>query len=485
MAPPEKKPPLPPETLPKDFSNWDRGASAVPVPVNSGEWETWQAAHSAGKSPKPLGQFADRDRILESLVDAPRVSGSALPAPVFVKQQRNFIDWESEEFPGAIPVDRSEWEAWEATHSSASSPKPLGQSADRNRIPESLLQRPPVSGSPSPATVSLQPQKSASELLHLSPASDATRLANEVPVVPGLPNAASVSGIGNSPQLAATLRRDADDALFEMFRSKKIEGEEERKTARKKSMTVPAICAASILLPLVLMIPLFHHWMKPEAKQSVQPPPRESDTQLKTNTPAPSAAEPLTQDEPLTKTQGKQTKDNQPANNEEAVQPAEVPAEMMIGQLAAPAQIPQEIKKPVVDNGPPPASFGAAGADDLDAAGANNAAFNGHAQPVIKVAPPPPKPLEIPLDVASRMLVHKVRPYYPPKAKAAGVSGCVELHATISKKGTVKDLRVVSGPAMLQQVALDAVKTWRYKPYRVNHQPTEVGTKIYITFPGK
>ena len=412
MASPQKKPPLPPETLPKDFSNWDRGASPVPVPVNSGEWETWQAAHSAGKSPKPLGQFADPDRILESLVDAPRVSGSALPAPVFVKQQRNFIDWESEEFPGAIPVT-----VMNGKHGKPFIPSPALQSRLANPLTAIESQSPCCKGRLS--RVHRRPQQSLfsrksrrASWLHLSPASDAAGLTNEVPVVPGLPNTASVRWNRQLTPTPATLRRDADDALFEMFRSKKIEGEEERKTARKKSMTVPAICAASILLPLVLMIPLFHHWMKPVAKQSVQPPPTKSDTQLKTNTPAPSAAEPLTQDEPLTKTQGKQTKDNQPANNEEAVQPAEVPAEMMIGQLAAPAQIPQEIKKPVVDNGPPPASFGAAGADDLgDAAGANNAAFNGHAQPVIKVAPPPPKPLEIPLDVASRMLVHKVRPF--------------------------------------------------------------------------
>ncbi len=248
-------------------------------------------------------------------------------------------------------------------------------------------------------------------------------------------------------------------------------------------MTVPAICAASILLPLVLMIPLFHHWMKPAAKQSVQPPPTKSDTQPQSIAPAPPASEPLNQDKPLAKTQGKQATDNQPANNEEAVTPPEVPAEMMIGQLAAPAQIPQEIKQAVADNGPPPASFGATGPDDLGGAGAMNGVFNGHAQPVIKAAPP--KPLEISLDVASRMLIHKVRPFYPPTAKAAGVSGCVELHATISRKGTIKDLRVVSGPAMLQQGAVDAVKTWRYKPYRVNNQPTEVGTKIFITFPGK
>ena len=73
-------------------------------------------------------------------------------------------------------------------------------------------------------------------------------------------------------------------------------------------------------------------------------------------------------------------------------------------------------------------------------------------------------------------------PVYPPIAKAARVSGTVEMNATISKKGTIKDVHVVSGPPMLQQAAVDAVRNWRYKPYKLSNQPIEVETTIRLVF---
>jgi protein TonB len=35
---------------------------------------------------------------------------------------------------------------------------------------------------------------------------------------------------------------------------------------------------------------------------------------------------------------------------------------------------------------------------------------------------------------------------------------------------------------MLQQVALDAVKTWRYKPYMLDGLPVEVETSVEVVF---
>jgi protein TonB len=80
------------------------------------------------------------------------------------------------------------------------------------------------------------------------------------------------------------------------------------------------------------------------------------------------------------------------------------------------------------------------------------------------------------------MLVQKTPPEYPPIAKTAHVAGTVELHATISTDGTIKDLHAVSGPVMLRQAALDAVRNWRYKPYRLNSQPVEVETTVNVVF---
>jgi protein TonB len=35
---------------------------------------------------------------------------------------------------------------------------------------------------------------------------------------------------------------------------------------------------------------------------------------------------------------------------------------------------------------------------------------------------------------------------------------------------------------MLQQAALDAVKSWRYRPYLLNNLPVEVETTVNVVF---
>ena len=73
-------------------------------------------------------------------------------------------------------------------------------------------------------------------------------------------------------------------------------------------------------------------------------------------------------------------------------------------------------------------------------------------------------------------------PTYPVLGKAMRVEGTVVLAATISKTGTIENLRAVGSPHMLQQPALDAVKTWRYRPYLLNDQPVEVETTVNVIF---
>jgi TonB family protein len=90
--------------------------------------------------------------------------------------------------------------------------------------------------------------------------------------------------------------------------------------------------------------------------------------------------------------------------------------------------------------------------------------------------------VNISADIAEGRLLQKTTPIYPPIAEAAHVSGTVVLQATISKTGSIEDLRVVSGPAMLQQSALDAVKTWRYRPYLLYNEPVEVETTVNLIY---
>jgi len=80
------------------------------------------------------------------------------------------------------------------------------------------------------------------------------------------------------------------------------------------------------------------------------------------------------------------------------------------------------------------------------------------------------------------MLKTKIDPVYPAEALKKHVSGTVVLGATISTEGLVESLRVISGPASLQQAALDAVRQWSYRPYLLNDTPVEVETTVNVVF---
>jgi protein TonB len=103
--------------------------------------------------------------------------------------------------------------------------------------------------------------------------------------------------------------------------------------------------------------------------------------------------------------------------------------------------------------------------------------------PTVFVTPPPGNaPVRISGGILAGMILEKTAPVYPAVARAAHVSGAVVLHAIIAKDGTVKELQVISGPDMLNSAAVDAVKTWRYRPYLLNGNPTEVDTTITVNF---
>jgi len=91
-------------------------------------------------------------------------------------------------------------------------------------------------------------------------------------------------------------------------------------------------------------------------------------------------------------------------------------------------------------------------------------------------------PVRVSGAVVAGLLVQKNMPVYPPIAKASRTQGTVVLHATISRNGMIENLRVESGPSMLQQAALDAVKNWRYRPYLLSGEPVEVETTVNVVF---
>jgi TonB family protein len=91
-------------------------------------------------------------------------------------------------------------------------------------------------------------------------------------------------------------------------------------------------------------------------------------------------------------------------------------------------------------------------------------------------------PQRVSAGVVAGNLVSKVDPVYPDIAKKAHVQGAVVLQAVIAKDGTVKELRLISGPPMLVVSAIQAVQQWKYKPYLLNGEPTEVETTINVNY---
>jgi protein TonB len=112
--------------------------------------------------------------------------------------------------------------------------------------------------------------------------------------------------------------------------------------------------------------------------------------------------------------------------------------------------------------------------------GSGSGAFTGHTAPVVVHGPQ--GPVRLPSTLVAGLLLYKAAPQYPVIAREARIEGTVALQATISKSGRIENLRVMSGPTMLQQAALDAVQTWRYRPYLLNNVPVEVETTVNVVF---
>jgi periplasmic protein TonB len=150
------------------------------------------------------------------------------------------------------------------------------------------------------------------------------------------------------------------------------------------------------------------------------------------------------------------------------------------GHFFAPRQIPGIITmvgKPEGDAPGSSLSLDSGSALPGDGAGG---VFRGYSATVVH--PVVKGPVRVSSMVVAGLIIYKSIPQYPSIAKAMGVQGTVVLQATISKFGTIENLHALSGPAILQQAALDAVKTWRYRPYMLNQQPVEVETTVNVVF---
>lgn len=104
----------------------------------------------------------------------------------------------------------------------------------------------------------------------------------------------------------------------------------------------------------------------------------------------------------------------------------------------------------------------------------------------VSFMPPPVEPptgaVQVAPEIAKTMLIQQTRPTYPPIARQARIQGVVRLSVVVGAGGNVEQISVVSGPAMLRDVAMEAVRQWLYTPMRVNGSITPFVTEVEVNF---
>lgn len=168
----------------------------------------------------------------------------------------------------------------------------------------------------------------------------------------------------------------------------------------------------------------------------------------------------------------------QQATASESQPSAPVSPDAMAAQLVAPTRIAGHINKNVTADEPPPSAPAPVSLEDNNSV--PGSVFGSGSKPKFM-----PRVVPISAGIAAGMIIHKTAPVYPKFAQDAHITGTVMLKATITKQGTIEGIQVLSGPKLLAPAAVDAVKTWKYKPYMLDGQPVAVETNVTIVFGGK
>lgn len=84
--------------------------------------------------------------------------------------------------------------------------------------------------------------------------------------------------------------------------------------------------------------------------------------------------------------------------------------------------------------------------------------------------------------IQESQLVTRVTPAYPEIARAAHITGTVELLVVVGRDGSVLSVQVLRGNPLLAAAAKQAVEQWRYRPAIVDGRPVEVEARVTVNF---
>jgi TonB family protein len=83
---------------------------------------------------------------------------------------------------------------------------------------------------------------------------------------------------------------------------------------------------------------------------------------------------------------------------------------------------------------------------------------------------------------AEGRLLTRVEPKFPVEALNSRRSGTVVLEVQVAEDGSISNVRTLSGDPLLANAATDAVRKWRYQPYRQHDRPSQFQTHVSLNF---
>jgi TonB family protein len=94
----------------------------------------------------------------------------------------------------------------------------------------------------------------------------------------------------------------------------------------------------------------------------------------------------------------------------------------------------------------------------------------------------PAAPLPVGGDVRPAHLLSSTPPVYPALAKIQHVQGAVMVDAVVDASGRITSTKVISGPILLHQAAMDALRQWKYQPATLDGQPVPMHLTVTVQF---
>ncbi|MGA9668025.1 MAG: TonB family protein [Terracidiphilus sp.] len=432
-----------PTTLPDDFDEWDGGAAAPPstLPDDFDEFDDAPAAPARSAAPQAVVAPPVVNKVAEMPVHRAPVAPPVhtMPSPVHTPPP---AAKRTQELPAMRPP--------------AAAPQPSGAAPVVNRAAEA-------------AAAQAQPARTAATQAQSARA--ATTQAQPARAAAAQAQPARAAASQAQPAKYATTE-ELSNLVRAYHATQDTETDDEQQ--RKKKMMMIWI-GAGVLVLVIAAAAVFLMMRKPaEQKKPLVVVQQPQVTYASDPTPFQEKPTPSTPAQSTTGTTPTPTAPTTP-------QTVSVKADMMNSQLNAPSRM-KDLKSNEKDSAPAPASFGTGMMDALNGTAGSpvGSVFGKQSGPKVKIESP--RIVTISSGVAQGMLLQKSSPVYPPIAKTARVSGTVVLQATISKYGQIENLRVLSGPPMLQKAAVDAVRNWKYKPYLLDSQPVEVDTTVSVVF---